>query len=392
MTEPRLTISPGWTWIRFGDLADQINDRVDDPAKAGVDRYVGLEHLDSRSLRISRWGQPTDVSATKLRFRPGDIIFGRRRAYQRKLAVAEFDGICSAHAMVLRAKPVHVLPEFLPHLMQSDAFMDRAVQISVGSLSPTINWTVLREERFAVPPVGHQRSMTKLLDVAQSQRRALAECEHLATELLASLAEAFIAAHPTKIPLRTIVSRLEAGISPPSSGVPAGEGVGVLKVSAVGDWDFAPNENKGVDAAVYDQTLSVNAGDVLFTRANADPSGVGRSCLVTRNYPNLMLCDKTWRVHLAPELQGYGAALVAVSKARPFRDHVQRSFGGTEAKNISQALLLAAPVPSARPSAWSKFNSSVQCVLDARAAIRTRAQQSDIETLIWEEAIRKGAQ
>ena len=52
-----------------------------------------------------------DVEATKLMFKKGDIIFGRRRAYQRKLGVAEFDGICSAHAMVLRAKPDVVLSE-----------------------------------------------------------------------------------------------------------------------------------------------------------------------------------------------------------------------------------------------------------------------------------------
>ena len=78
---------------------------------------------------------------TKLRFRKRDIIFGRRRAYQRKLAVAEMDGICSAHAMVVRAKSSMALPEFLPFLMMSDRFMNRAVEISVGSLSPTINWS-----------------------------------------------------------------------------------------------------------------------------------------------------------------------------------------------------------------------------------------------------------
>ena len=76
-------------------------------------------------------------------FEKGDIIFGRRRAYQRKLGVAEFDGICSAHAMVLRSKPEVVLPEFLPFVMQSDLFMNRAVEISVGSLSPTLIWKTL---------------------------------------------------------------------------------------------------------------------------------------------------------------------------------------------------------------------------------------------------------
>ena len=31
----------------------------------------------------------------------------------------------------------------------SDQFMNRAVEISVGSLSPTINWTTLKHETFA---------------------------------------------------------------------------------------------------------------------------------------------------------------------------------------------------------------------------------------------------
>ena len=92
---------PGWTRVAFGDVAVCVNDRIDNPVDAGVERYVGLEHLDSDSLVIRRWGSPAAVTATKLLFRKGDIIFGRRRVYQRKLAVADFDGICSAHALVL---------------------------------------------------------------------------------------------------------------------------------------------------------------------------------------------------------------------------------------------------------------------------------------------------
>ena len=64
----------GWTRVRFGQIATQINDRVDKPVEAGVERYVGLEHLDPDSLRIRRWGDPSDVESTKLRFQPGDII------------------------------------------------------------------------------------------------------------------------------------------------------------------------------------------------------------------------------------------------------------------------------------------------------------------------------
>jgi len=155
--------SKEWKTHRFDEMAVMVRDKIDNPAEADVDRYVGLEHLDSDSLKIRRWGAPTDVEATKLCFKAGDIIFGRRRVYQRKLAVADFDGICSAHAMVLRAKAETVLPEFLPFFMQSDLFMDRALEISVGSLSPTINWKTLAQQEFALPPLDEQRRIAEVL-------------------------------------------------------------------------------------------------------------------------------------------------------------------------------------------------------------------------------------
>jgi len=149
--------------VEFRDLAANVTERVDDPSRAGVARYVGLEHLDSMCLAVNRWGVPTDVSATKLRFRPGDIIFGRRRAYQRKVAVATFDGICSAHALVLRAQGDALLPDLLPYFMSSRQFYTRALAISVGGLSPTINWTTLVRQTFEIPEFDRQKALLPLL-------------------------------------------------------------------------------------------------------------------------------------------------------------------------------------------------------------------------------------
>lgn len=155
-------LKPGWKLVKFGDIADNIAERVD-PANAATDIYVGLEHLDPGTIHLRQWGHPSDVTGQKLVFKKGDVIFGRRRAYQRKLAVAEFDGICSAHAMVVRAKPTMILPEFLPFFLQSDMFMERAIEISVGSLSPTINWTTLREQVFPLPPLEEQKRIAEIL-------------------------------------------------------------------------------------------------------------------------------------------------------------------------------------------------------------------------------------
>jgi len=185
--------------LPFGDMAICVNDRVDNPREAGVERYVGLEHLDSDSLRIQRWGSPADVDATKLLFRKGDIIFGRRRAYQRKLAVADFDGICSAHAMVLRARPEVVLPGFLPFFMQSDIFMTRALAISVGSLSPTINWKSLAQEEFILPPLAEQRALVSTLSAAQQCIDAHAVLAQKARELFEATGKALLVPHDTQL-------------------------------------------------------------------------------------------------------------------------------------------------------------------------------------------------
>ncbi len=160
------------TAYRFDQIAANITVRVE-PADTDLERYVGLEHLDPESLKLRRWGSPSDVIGQKLKFWKGDIIYGKRRAYQRKLAVADFDGICSAHAMVLRAKTEVCLPEFLPFFLQSDLFHNRALEISVGSLSPTINWGTLAKQEFPLPPVDEQRRIADLLwaadDVVETQ-------------------------------------------------------------------------------------------------------------------------------------------------------------------------------------------------------------------------------
>ncbi|MGZ8955656.1 MAG: restriction endonuclease subunit S [Methylovulum sp.] len=163
----------GWRLVKFGEMAKHISKRVE-PSETNLNIYVGLEHLDPDSLRIKRHGVPSDVEGQKLLVKKGQIIFGKRRAYQRKLGVADWDCICSAHAMVLEANSETVLPEFLPFFMQSDVFMNRAVAISEGSLSPTIKWKVLSEQKFLFPD---RVSQEKILPLLYSSEQNLNESE-----------------------------------------------------------------------------------------------------------------------------------------------------------------------------------------------------------------------
>ncbi len=151
-----------WETYKFEEITQRISKTVK-PEEAGVDIYVGLEHLDGEDIHIRRKGVPANVKGGKLRCYPGDIIFGKRRAYQRKAAIVDFDGICSAHAFVFRANPEVIDPKLFPFFLHSDQFMHRMVDISVGGLSPTINWGDLKHQEFLLPPAAQQAQLAQLL-------------------------------------------------------------------------------------------------------------------------------------------------------------------------------------------------------------------------------------
>ena len=151
-----------WESFRFDEIAHRIAETVN-PNTTDLTIYVGLEHIDAENIHIKRYGSPSDVSGGKLKCYPGDVIFGKRRAYQRKAAIVDFEGICSAHAFVFRANPKVIDPKLFPFFLHSDPFMHCAVDISVGGLSPTINWSDLKGQTFLLPPKAEQARLAELL-------------------------------------------------------------------------------------------------------------------------------------------------------------------------------------------------------------------------------------
>ena len=127
---------------KFGELVYNITEKRA-PVEGDEELYIGLEHLDSGSLRVTRWGSKVALKGDKLKMKAGDILFGRRNTYLRRVAVAPHDGLFSAHGRIFRANTAHIDEDYLLFFIASDCFMDAAIRISVGSLSPTVNWKEL---------------------------------------------------------------------------------------------------------------------------------------------------------------------------------------------------------------------------------------------------------
>ena len=167
---------------RFEEIAINSTEKKK-PTEEDKYTYLGLEHLDTGTLKVSRIGADVAPIGEKLVMRKGDVLFGKRRAYQKKVAIAPFDGIFSAHGMVLRPREEVVDKRFFPLFISSDYFLDAAIAISVGSLSPTINWRDLKTLEFELPPLEEQRKLADVLwainDTMEAYKKLLSSTEQL---------------------------------------------------------------------------------------------------------------------------------------------------------------------------------------------------------------------
>src|SRR5262245_32403424 len=159
--------SATWKRVKFGEVVRLVKETCRDPVAAGIERVIGLEHLDPGALRIRSWNDVADGTTFTTRVRPGQVLFGKRRAYQRKVAIADFDAICSGDIYVFEsADPARLLPELLPYICQTDAFFEHAVDTSAGSLSPRTNWSSLATYEFALPELETQAQLARALGSA----------------------------------------------------------------------------------------------------------------------------------------------------------------------------------------------------------------------------------
>ena len=170
---------------KFSEFAYNINQKKV-PEPGDEEMYIGLEHLDSGSLQVKRWGSNVPITGEKLVMKKGDILFGRRNTYLRRAAIAPHNGFFSAHGMIFRPNTELMDPDYFPFFIASDYFMNAAIRISVGSLSPTVNWKTLKELEFDIPDLDSQRKSAELLTAANELKNSYEELLVQTDELVKS--------------------------------------------------------------------------------------------------------------------------------------------------------------------------------------------------------------
>ena len=306
MTEK--TLKPGWKIVKFGDVVRLNTDRVADPLAAGIERYVGLEHITPEDLHIHSWGLVAEGTTFTNYFKPGQVLFGKRRAYQRKVAMAEFEGVCSGDIYVFESKdPKVLLPELMPFICQTEGFYNYALETSAGSLSPRTNWSHLADYKFSIPPYEEQCLIAEVLWVADEvlqsylfvKEKAVAFNKALIIELL----EKPIGSNDcTLIPIKELANSdnpvLKTGPfgSHLKSEYFSTSGVPVLNISAVGDNEI---EDEGLfylpeEIAERFDSYRLFEDDIVFSRV----AEIGRCMLIPKSMEGSIISSNLIRIRL----------------------------------------------------------------------------------------------
>ncbi|ASJ24281.1 restriction endonuclease subunit S [Laribacter hongkongensis] len=337
-------LKPGWRRVRFGDVVRLSKARSQDPLADGIERYVGLEHLEPGDLRIRSWGSVADGVTFTSVFQPGQVLFGKRRAYQRKVAVADFSGVCSGDIYVLETKDSLVLlPELLPFICQTDAFFDHAVGTSAGSLSPRTNWTSLADFEFVLPPIDEQQSAIALLSAATDQCHAIEAAHRAAGRMLQSFKDSLLLNKTSSLANSYLLGDLllrspESGCSAPPKD--ADTGYFVLGLAALSRDGYVSGDFKPVEPTSKMVAAKLSMGDMLISRSNT-VERVGFVGIFSDNRDDVSFPDTMMRLQPNPALvhPDFLEALLQTTSAREF---LMRIAAGTSAsmKKINRANLL----------------------------------------------------
>lgn len=292
----------GWSRVRFGDVVKNVNETERAPLEAGIDRFIGLEHLVPQDLHIRSWGNVADGTTFTRRCRPGQLLFGKRRAYQRKVAVAEFDAVVSGDIYVLTPKDKRLLPELLPFLCMSDRFFEYAVGTSAGSLSPRTNWKSLASFEFDLPPLEQQRRLANILWAIDQTAVEWGKVAERAEEVLGSVIHEFILNHRSRVDhLSDRLLNVQYGSSRKCV-LSDGECLlPVLRIPNVlggrinlDELVWLPDENANRRYLLED-------GDVLIVRTNGNPDYVGRTAVYSSHeFPPCLFASYLIRAKVDP--------------------------------------------------------------------------------------------
>jgi type I restriction enzyme S subunit len=349
-----------WKRVAFGNVVRNVNESVRDLEAAGIDRVIAMEHMDPGELKISRWGSTEDGTTFRRRVKPGQTLFGKRRAYQRKVAYAEFDAICSGDIYTFEADETQLRGDLLPFLVQSEGFFEHALGTSAGSLSPRTNWRDLKDFELDLPPLDEQKRIAALLWSVERHRLAMRGTEARLAECQVPLMEIEADEYVT---VGDVVTTAKSGATPRRSDKAYyGGDIPWLKSGEVsGDGIVVSEESITETGLANSAAWLVPAGAVVVAMY-----GDGKTRGQVARLATPMATNQAVLALVADESKADSAFLYYWLRSR--QSDLRAKGAGAAQKNLSKGLVVSEPFPAL------SVNDQTQAVIQVIAVDLARDQ------------------
>ena len=344
--------------IELGDICREVKKTSMNPKSDGFEKYIGLEHLDSGSLKINRWGDIGHEAISFSRvFKAGQILFGKRRPYLRKAAIADFDGVCSGDLIVLEPIGSELDSRLLPFILQSEGVWRTAVSTSTGSLSPRTKFSLLKKHKLLINREVDQRTIVNILEKSHRSYERYLELTEAVDRVLKNLYLEFFpnfyepGSNQLSLPRDwTTLPLGELLLEKPQSGFSANEIAGnsryhVLNLNNLSVNGYTSRGIKPITESDYDPKLQLSNGDLVISRANTHEL-VGLVGIVKSINEGVIFPDTMMRLHVNNNI--ISNEYLECYLLSPYgRRAIQRIAAGTSAsmKKINKSNLMKIQIP-----------------------------------------------
>jgi len=276
-----MKIPNGWKKVKFGDVVNKVNDKVQNREEWTFERYIGGQHFDEGEIRVTKsssikGNEEVIGSAFHMKFKPGHVLYVTRNPRLRKGGMVDFEGVCSNVSFVMQADETQLLQSLLPFIIQTEDFVMHTCNNAHGSTNPFLNWKDIANYEFLLPPIEEQKKISEVLWSLENNVKDLEKMYQKQTLLFKKLTKNLYSKEKNRVKIKETTSLIQYGLS-----IPLNEKgkYPILKMDNLERGEIKKSGLKYADLLDKDfKKFKLEKGDVLFNRTNSIEH-VGRTAL-----------------------------------------------------------------------------------------------------------------
>lgn len=174
--------SKGWTIVGFKECADIDTNMVHDFEGYEDYPHIGIDSIEKETGRLIGYRTIAEdgVISGKYLFTPSHIIYSKIRPNLNKVAMPDFNGLCSADAYPILVKEGICSREYLGYTLRSKYFLDYILAFSNRTNLPKVNKNQVEGFTLPLPPIEIQEKFANFVSqVDKSKSNKVCSCVHM---------------------------------------------------------------------------------------------------------------------------------------------------------------------------------------------------------------------